>query len=417
MKKVAIIGSGISGLSAAYALRGEADLTLIEKNDYLGGHAHTHDVRDDAGNPVTLDTGFLVFNEHTYPNYLNMINELGVVYEDSNMSFTLFNQENGFIWGVESLFAQRKNLLSPWFYRWLYRVNRFFRIANKAFPNLDDCMTVEEFASLYRIQDDVLDYFLIPTASAIWSTPVEDIRKFPAKGLFIFMKNHGLLAPNARLQWKTIAKRSRSYVEAILARVKPRVELETSIDEIEIVGDSVHLPLGGRMERFDRVIIATHSDTAAHICRRYPEVQRVLDRFPYTPSVAILHTDASVMPPLKRSWAAWNFVAESIGPGAKTSTVYWLNKLQRLPTDTNFFVSMNPYQAIDPNKVIKRMNYTHPLYMPDGFLSQKMLKGLNIGNKVFFAGAYHKYGFHEDGCASGLDAAQSVINSWKGVRV
>jgi predicted NAD/FAD-binding protein len=387
--KLAIVGSGISAMTCAHYLKSKYDISIFEKNDYLGGHTHTH--RMDG---FTLDTGFIVFNLQTYPNMLKMFEELGIERRKSDMSFSVHNLRTGLQYTGYKPFAQKRNLLSPRHWKFLREIQTFFRVGKRDLQKRNP-ESIREYCSKNGLSDYFLENFIVPLSSAIWSTP--DTKEFPIGLLLPFFHNHGLLSARKDFQWYTVKGGSDTYTKKIAAGLDIHLEEPVlSVNE----GASVQLETARQAYEFDYVILACHSDESLAIAKGLPEKKReLLSKFRYNKNLAVLHTDESAMPSLRQAWSSWNHIID----GDKASTVYWLNKLQGPKTPTNFFVSINPFRDIRQEKIIRTMHYDHPLFTIENFELQKRLQELNEQTRILFAGAYFRHGFHEDGCKSGMD--------------
>lgn len=392
--KLAIVGSGISAMTCAHYLRGKYDISIFEKNDYLGGHTHTH--RMDG---FTLDTGFIVFNLHTYPNMLKMFEELGIEGRKSDMSFSVHNLRTGLQYSGYKPFSQKRNILSPRHWKFLLDIQKFFRLGNRDFQKRNP-ESIREYCRKNGLSDYFIENFIVPLSSAIWSTP--DTNEFPIGLLLPFFHNHGLLSARKDFQWYTVQGGSDTYTRKIAAGLDIHLnEPVVSVTE----GSSVQLKTATQLYEFDYVILACHADESLDIAKGLPEKKKeLLSKFRYNKNIAVLHTDESVMPSLKQVWSSWNHIID----GEKASTVYWLNKLQGPKTPTNYFVSINPFQDIRKEKVIRTMRYDHPLFTIENFALQKRLQELNEDARILFAGAYFRYGFHEDGCRSGMEVVRRL---------
>ena len=392
--KLAIVGSGISAMTCAHYLKGKYDISVFEKNDYLGGHTHTH--RMDG---FTLDTGFIVFNLHTYPNMLKMFGELGIERRKSDMSFSVHNLRTGLQYTGYKPFVQTKNILSPRHWKFLFDIRKFFRLGNRDFQKRNP-ESIKEYCRKNGLSDYFIENFIVPLSSAIWSTP--DTNEFPVGLILPFFHNHGLLSPRNLIQWYTVEGGSDTYTRKIAEGLDIHLnEQVVSVNE----GLSVQLETSKKVYEFDYVILACHSDQSLTLANGLPEEKReLLGKFRYNKNIAVLHTDESVMPSLQQVWSSWNHIID----GEKTSTVYWLNKLQGPKTWTNYFVSINPFQDIRKDCIIKTIRYEHPLFTIENFALQKRLQELNEDTRIFFAGAYFKYGFHEDGCRSGMEVVRRL---------
>jgi len=418
--KLAIVGSGISGLAVAHRLRGQADITLFEAGDYFGGHTHTVDLTlNQAGKRVThgIDTGFLVFNERTYPELISLFDELGVATARSDMSFSaqVMGQPGRSVleWSGSSLntvFAQRRNLVRPRFLGMLADVLRFNRLANAlALGNRDaelmlplaDFLRQEGFSNAFR------DWYLLPMLGCIWSCPTDQMLEFPLATLIRFCHNHGLIQVSNRPQWWTVAGGARQYVEKITAGI-PDKRLRCPVQRIARDEQGVLVTSGGQTERFDKLVLASHSDQSLALLAEPSEAERaVLGAIRYQPNRAVLHTDPSVLPRQRRAWAAWNYESaeRADGLGQSVCLHYWINQLQPLPFTQPVLVSLNPLRAIDPSQVHASFDYSHPVFDLAAIRAQRGVAALQGQRHTYFCGAWTGYGFHEDGLKSGLRVA------------
>ncbi len=394
MKELAIVGTGISAMTCAHHLKKKYKITLFDKNDYLGGHTHTHQM-----DGFTLDTGFIVFNLHTYPNMLKMFGELGVKRRKSDMSFSVYNRETGLQYSGYKLFAQRKNLFSLRYWKFLIDINRFFKVGmrdrKKRIPD-----SIKAYCRKNGLSDFFIDNYIVPLSSAIWSTP--DTNDFPIGLIIPFFYNHGLLRASEHIQWYTVKGGSDTYTRKIAEGLD--VHLSEPVISVK-KGKRIKLTTSKKTYEFDKVIMACHSDESLKIVKGLPERKMtLLSKFEYNKNIGVLHTDESVMPPLKEVWSSWNHIIED----GKATTVYWLNKLQNPGLKKNYFLSLNPSQKIRKDKIIKEMKYDHPLFTLENFSLQKRLQELNEDTDIYFAGAYFGYGFHEDGCKAGLEVVKRL---------
>lgn len=408
--KIAVIGSGIAGLSAAWLLRNAHEVVVYEANSYAGGHSNTIDVSLD-GIDYPVDTGFLVHNDRTYPNLIRLLPLLGVETPNSDMTFSVSLPASNLEWAganLATLFAQPLNLVRPAFWRMVKDILRFNRESTDLLDrvrgsglSLADLLDQGGYSSEFR------SWYLYPMGAAIWSSPLKGMEAFPAETFLQFCLNHGLLQIFDRPQWKTIRRGSREYVKAML-RSLPDVRLNSPVTAVSRVDDHVMVSTAAGSERFDRVIMACHTDQSLQLLSDIlPEERAVLSAIRYQPNVAWLHTDAALMPIRRRTWSAWNYystgAAREDNPVAVT---YWLNRLQGLPFRTDVFVTLNPPEPPQPDKVIQRIDYAHPLLDGDAYVAQQQLPGIQgIGN-VYFCGAWAGYGFHEDGLKSGMTVAR-----------
>lgn len=411
-KTLAIIGSGISGLGLAYYLMDKYELKIFEKENYAGGHSHTVDVQED-GQVLPVDTGFIVFNKVTYPLLLELFETLKVPYHKSDMSFSFYNEDNNLQYhgsSLSGLFAQRKNLLRPSYYAFLLEINRFNKNAPKHLPELKPNISLKEYLEKEKYSPDFINHFLIPMSSAVWSTPPDLMLGFPAATLIRFFYNHGFLGLNTQYQWYTVTGGSKTYVNLLRKEIQKRqgrdVFLNTPVTKVETDGKKVKVFTHKKKEVFDKVVLACHAPEALSLLAKPSPLQKkVLSAFRYQPNLAILHTDETVMPPLKRIWCSWNYKRKA----TVTSTVYWMNRLQKLPTEINYFVSINEYRKISPQKIIKKIEYEHPLFDTKAIVEQSNLPKLNEKGPVYFCGAYFRYGFHEDGLWSAKVLSERLL--------
>ena len=424
MQRIAIVGSGISGLSAAHHLKGQAEVTLFEAGDYFGGHTHTVDVTLPTAQGMQthgVDTGFLVYNERTYPGLIALFEELGVTTAKSDMSFSVqvprAQGQAALEWNganLNTVFAQRSNLFRPRFLRMLRDVMRFNALATElAERNQDHELAQPLSGFLYSNQfsDAFRDWYLLPMLGCIWSCPTDQMLQFPVATMIRFCHNHGLIQVNNRPQWYTVAGGARHYVEKILAAI-PDKRLNTPVLRIERDAHSVTLQTHAGSERFDRVILASHADQSLAMLAE-PTAQEVatLGAIRYHPNRAVLHTDTSVMPQRKLAWAAWNYerAAQTSTESTRVCLHYWLNLLQPLPFTQDVIVSLNPLNEIDPSHVIGAYDYAHPVFDLPAIRAQTQMPQLQGQQHTWFAGAWMGYGFHEDGFKAGRDAAQNLL--------
>ena len=407
--KIAIIGSGIAGNVAAYKLADEHDLPLFETTSHIGGHTHTHDVILD-GRSYAVDTGFIVYNYKTYPNFTRLLKELDVEVQPSAMSFSVKCDRTGLEYNgttINSLFAQRRNLLRPSFYRMIKDILRFNKEAVEFIQHDDQQLSMAQFLDERGYSNEFIDHYLIPMGAAIWSADPTQMYDFPA-GFFIrFFHNHGMLSVDDRPTWYVIKGGSREYVKKLTAKFKNRVKTNSAVEKIYRHSDgvSVHTK-DGRTECFDQVFIATHSDQAlALLADASPLEQAVLGTIPYQQNDVVLHTDESLLPKRKLAWAAWNYHITKDARD-RVPLTYNMNILQSLDAQQQFCVTLNNAEHIDPNKIIKTLSYEHPVFTPDGVDAQKRQAEINGINRTYFCGAYWRFGFHEDGVVSALNALQ-----------
>jgi predicted NAD/FAD-binding protein len=404
--KIAVIGTGIAGNVAAYQLAREHEITVFEADSRIGGHTHTVDVVH-AGQHHAVDTGFIVFNGRTYPGFNALIDELEVAWQDSDMSFSVRHEGNGLEYNgstLNSLFAQRRNLLRPSFYRMIRDILRFNREAPALLDSTGE-QTIGEYLAAQRYSSEFIDHFIIPMGAAIWSARPAVMAAMPAQFFVRFFHNHGMLSVNDRPVWRVIRGGSREYVKKLTAGHAGRIRLNTPVDSVRRFPDHVEIRTpGAEPERFDQVFMACHADQALRMLADPDEhEQRVLGAFNYQSNAAVLHTDASLMPRQRRAWAAWNYHVPAAGQ-QRVAVTYNMNILQGLTAPVQFCVTLNYGDAIDPAKIIQRINYRHPVFTPAAVAAQAQHKQVNGARRSYYCGAYWRYGFHEDGVVSALAA-------------
>ena len=419
MKSIAIIGTGISGLGAAYFLRDRFDLTVYEQNAYAGGHTNTVAVEEHA-RVLPVDTGFMVYNEVTYPNLTRLFRELDVATKPTSMSFSVQHRPSGLEYNGTSLnhlFGQRRNLLNPRFWRMLQRINRF---NSEAVAALEDpscaSITLRQFVEQRGYGDDFLNLYLVPMSSAVWSTPPELMLEFPATTLIRFWHNHGFLGLHTQHPWRTVVDGARSYVAKITGPLGDRLRLGRRVLRVSRSENPgrvrVHAS-DGTWADYDKVVMACHSDQALGLLSDPTEREtRLLRLFAYQPNTVLLHTDRSVMPRTRRCWASWNYRIDQGADGRLLpATHYWMNSLQGVSEENDYFVSLNSEHRVAPDKILRRIEYEHPLFNLEAVAAQRELPGLNrLGpdQTTYYCGAWFKYGFHEDGFTSALECARAL---------
>ena len=427
--KIAIIGSGISGLSVAHRLRGQADITLFEAGSYFGGHTHTVDITlPGPQGPIThgVDTGFLVFNERTYPPLIALFAELGVQTAKSDMSFSVqvpgIRGKQALEWSGSSLstvFAQRSNLVSPRFLRMLRDVIRFNRLATDiAVRNAEAelMQPLSDFLQTHHLSDEFRDWYFLPMLGCIWSCPTDQMLRFPVATMIRFCHNHGLIQITNRPQWWTVSGGAKNYVEKIVAHISDK-RLNCPVQRLTREDGGVSVHSRGQTEHFDKVVLACHSDQAlALLADATPLERRTLGAIRYQDNRAVLHTSESVLPKQRRAWAAWNYErsADSTQDGARVCLHYLLNMLQPLPFAQSVLVSLNPVQDIAPELVHGSFDYAHPVFDLAAIRAQSQVPALQGRHNTYFCGAWTGYGFHEDGLKSGLDVAARILPTLAG---
>jgi len=405
--KIAIIGSGIAGNVAAYHLNKQHDITLFEQNSHIGGHTHTHIINDAKGY-LNIDTGFIVLNDRTYPNFIKLLEELDVDIQKTEMSFSVKCEPTGLEYNgnnLDTLFAQRSNILRPKFYRMISDILRFNREASSYVAESDDDKSLGEFLDHGAYSDIFINKYIIPMGAAIWSTNPDDMFDFPARFFFRFFSNHGLLSVNNRPQWYVIKGGSNSYVKKLTKGFKDRIRTKCPVEKIVRYADhvEVHSKQYG-IERYDYVFIASHSDQALKMLQNPSEEERAtLSAIRYQKNEAVLHTDESLLPRRKKAWASWNYhIPES--RRSNVALTYNMNILQGLDSDHTYCVTLNYTDNIDRNKILKTIEYHHPVFTPESIVAQENHRLINGTGRTYYCGAYWRNGFHEDGVVSALNA-------------
>ena len=419
--KIAVVGSGISGSSAAWALRDRHDITLYEADTRPGGHTATIDI-DYEGTPISVDTGFIVYNELNYPNLTALFAHLGVDTHDSDMSFALSLDDGKLEWGgdnLSTLFAQKRNLLRPSFLLMLREILRFNRIClqDRAEGHLA-ARSIGDYLNWRGFSPGFMNNYLVPMAAAIWSTPATRMMEFPATYFVNFFENHRLIY-SERPVWRTVTGGSRNYLEKLLAPLGDRVRLDAGVVSVRRGAHGVDiLDTTGHMETYDRVILACHTDQALRMLDRPTDEERaILTAIPYSPNRVILHRDDHLMPVRKKVWASWNYLRSSDRRSdAKVAVSYWMNRLQGIDAAKPLFVTLNPDREPRPGLVFGEFSYDHPQFGTDAMQVQARLKTIQGANNTYFAGAWTGYGFHEDGLSSGIAAAEALGATlpWRG---
>lgn len=405
--KIAIIGTGIAGNVAAYHLRKDHDITVFESNDYVGGHTNTVEVEDD-GRRIAVDTGFIVFNDRTYPNFLRLLDEIGQDFKKSVMSFSVQSARTGLEYNGSSLnglFAQRANLVRPSFLRMVRDILRFNGEAPSALYGMSADMTVGDYLANGGYSRVFMDNYLGPMAAAIWSAEPVKVAEMPLVFVLRFFQNHGLLQLRDRPLWQVVEGGSKAYVDKLVAGHRDRIRLSTPVESLRRSGSRVQLNARGlEAEQFDHVFVACHSDQALAMLADPTDTERaVLGAIPYQENEAVLHTDRSLMPASKRCWAAWNYHIPA-ERRRRVSVTYNMNMLQGLDTNRDYYVTLNNTDAIAPESIIYRTRYDHPVYSLESIAAQSRHRELNSGNMTSYCGAYWRNGFHEDGVFSALEA-------------
>ncbi len=407
--KIAVIGTGIAGNVAAYKLAKEHDITVFEAAGYVGGHTNTIDVEYD-GRDYAVDTGFIVYNDWTYPEFIRLLDELGVESQPSSMSFSVSCERTGLEYNGTSrnaLFARRSNLLRPSFYRMIGDILRFNREAPALLESSDDDTTLGQYLDEGGYSRQFVEHYIVPMGAAIWSAAPEGLREMPAAFFVRFFHNHGMLNIRNRPVWRVIRGGSRRYVEPLVAGHRDRIRLRCPVQWIRRGPEGVQIKArDAEPERFDQVFLACHSDQAlALLADATPLEREVLGAIPYQKNEAVLHTDESLMPKRKLAWAAWNYHLLD-RQQERVALTYNMNILQSLDAPCQFCVTLNNSEAIDPARVIRRIDYDHPILNREAVAAQRRHSEVNGVNRTYFCGAYWRFGFHEDGVVSALAALE-----------
>lgn len=408
---IAIIGSGISGLTCAYLLNRSHAITLFEAGDRVGGHTHTVDVKVD-GKEYAVDTGFIVFNDRTYPNFIRLLGQIGVGFKATEMSFSVTDPDSGLEYNgnnLNSLFAQRRNLLSPRFWGMLRDILRFNKRAQSDLfeGRIAADTTLDEYLKAGGYGERFILHYIVPMGAAIWSMPMAQMLNFPVEFFVRFFKNHGLLSVNNRPQWRVIEGGSSAYIAPLTVTFKQKIRLNCPVLQVERDADGVVIHSSAGSERFDKVVFACHSDQALKLLAKPSEAERsILGALPYADNEVVLHTDTRLLPSRKRAWASWNYRLGGAGHTLAAVT-YDMNILQGIQSDTTFCVSLNQSAGISPSMVLGRFIYAHPQYSLAAVAAQARWEELNGAQHSFYCGAYWANGFHEDGVVSALRVARS----------
>ena len=409
--KIAVIGSGISGLSASYFLSKKHHVDLFEKEDRFGGHSYTIDVIVNKKR-IPVDIGFIVFNHLTYPNLINFFNEIDIEIEKSDMSFSVSVEGTNFEYcgkGLKGIFANKSNFLNIEFIRMFLEILKFYKLCDKI-SNIDQVITLDEFLKKNKWSKSFINYHIIPMVSAIWSMPPFEAGKMPMNFFLKFFQNHGLFKLRNRPQWYTVAHRSKTYVNKVLSQISGEYFKNYKINSIQRVSSGVQVYYGGANEFFDydKVILATHADEALSLIKNPTDQEiKTLSNFDYKKNLAVLHCDESIMPKNKKVWSSWNTYVDPKNLN-KSSLTYWLNLLQNINCEKNIFLTLNPLKEIPNEKIYKKIEFTHPYYDQKALDNQKNLKNIQNKENLLFCGSYFGYGFHEDGIKSSIEMLKNL---------
>ena len=411
--KIAVIGSGISGLSSAYYLSKKNKVDLFEKQDRFGGHSYTLDIKLNEKEKVAVDAGFMVFNKITYPNLINFFKENDIEIEKSDMSFSVSVKGTNIEYcgkGLNGIFSNRGNLLNLKFVKMFFEIINFYKRCEKLNSNNIEKITLGEYLTKIGKSKYFIDYHIIPMVSAIWSMPPFEASQMPLTFFLSFFKNHGLFKLKDRPQWYTVSNRSKTYVDKILSKVSGEYFKNYEINKIIRNNNGVKVYYGSENEFFnyDKVVLASHADESLKIISDITNKEReILSNFKYKPNKAVIHSDENLMPLNKNAWCSWN---SSLNPDNKeqSSVTYWLNQLQNLKTDKNIFLTINPFVEIASDKIYHKIDFTHPYYDEKALQNQSNLKTIQNKNNTLFAGSYFGYGFHEDGIKSSIEMLKTL---------
>ena len=404
--KIAVIGSGISGLSSAYYLSKNYEVDLFEKDDHFGGHSYTFDIKE-KNKKVPVDLGFIVFNKLTYPNLIKFFEELRVPYEKSDMSFSVSVKDSNIEYGgtgFNSLFARKNNLFNFNFIKMIYEIVSFYKSAPILLKKDLKNLTLGYYLDNSKISKYFINYHIIPMVAAIWSMPFSKARDIPLELFLNFFNNHGLFKLKNRPQWYTVTNRSRNYVSKVLEKINGEYFKNYEIKKIIRSNDNVRIFVNtlGEYRDYDHVVLACHADQSLKLIENPSNnKKKILNEFTYISNEAYLHTDADLMPNKKNAWSSWNSISKK--DLTKTCVTYWLNRLQNLETNKNYFLTLNPITKIKDERIIKKINFTHPYLNNKSFEMQNRLKELQGNKRLWFSGSYFGYGFHEDGLKSSLE--------------
>ncbi|MDA7835557.1 FAD-dependent oxidoreductase [Candidatus Pelagibacter sp.] len=411
--KIAVVGAGISGLSAAYYLSKKHKVDLFEKENQFGGHANTIKVAYKPNKEIPIDIGFMVFNKQTYPNLINFFSENKIEIEKSDMSFSVTAENSDLEYcgkGLGGIFSNKKNLFNPKFLKMFFEILSFYKNCEKIEIKKISSITLGEYLKEIKISGYFINYHIIPMVSAIWSMPPYEAKQMPLSFFLSFFKNHGLFKIKDRPQWFTVTNRSKTYVDKIIGQVSGEHFKNYNINKITRNDLGVKIFYGEENEFFDydKVVIATHADEALKIIDNPTlDEETILKKFKYRANTAVIHFDESVMPKNKKAWCAWNSSMDSAN-NKKTAVTYWINQLQNLKIDRDIFLTINPFKEIPNDKIFKKVSFTHPYYDTEALNNQSNLHKIQNKKNILFCGSYFGYGFHEDGIKSSIDMLKTL---------
>ena len=406
--KIAVIGSGISGLTSAFLLSKKHEVFLYEKNDYIGGHTHTHEIYEND-KKINVDSGFIVYNENTYPNFMKLLDILKIESQHTTMGFSVKSDSNDFEYAgnsFHSIFAQKSNIFRPSFLKMIYQILRFNKISKNEYNNIDENVTLNDYLLKFSFSEKFVNHYIIPMGAAIWSTSPKKMLNMPAKFFIRFFHNHGLLKVTSRPQWWVIKNGSKQYVKKIIKPFENNIVLNCKINSISRSNEQVSIKFDKSEEIFDAVVIATHSDQALELLSDATDAEnQILGSIKYQKNSALIHTDKSILPKRKIAWSSWNYLLNKSGDNLVTLT-YNMNILQTLKSKKVYCVTLNNTTSIDESKIIKKIIYHHPLFDLESVKAQNQKNKICGSNNTYFCGAYWGYGFHEDGVNSALDVCK-----------
>ena len=413
--KIAIIGAGVSGMTLAYILRDHHDITLYEKNSYIGGHARTIKLYD-KGRDISIDTGFMVFNENNYPNLIKLFKKLGVGFVNSDMSFGVSINEGWLEYSSNSWFKKIKNYFKPAYWLMLYEIIKFNKIAYKS-VNIDENLRVCDFLDNIKVSSWFKNYYLLPMAASIWSSPLQKVLEMPANTLITFFRNHGLLSNYKRPTWRTVSGGSKEYIKKLTSSFKDNIKANTCIKNVTLEkSDITVIDDQGNREIFDHVVFACHGNEVMELLNNQEEkLKNVFKSFKYQKNKIIVHTDVNFMPLDKKCWASWNYIADvMVNQNSAVSVSYWINNLQNITYEVPIFITLNPSRRPKETDIIDEHIFSHPIMDIDSINAQKEIKTIQGQSNLWYCGAYLGYGFHEDGLVSAIKIAKAfgVNTKW-----
>ncbi|CAN5347838.1 NAD(P)/FAD-dependent oxidoreductase [soil metagenome] len=421
MESIAIIGTGIAGMGCGHFLHKKYDIEFYEQNSYIGGHTNTVYVEEE-GKIIPIDTGFIVFNNVTYPNLVRLFKELNVPIKPTNMSFGVQHLPSGLEYSSLNLFAQKRNYLNPGFWKMLLQINRFFKEAEEILTNEKyEFYTIHDYIKDKGYGENFLYNYIVPMSSALWSTPTDITLQYPARALVQFFKNHGLLGISTQFQWYTVHNGSWSYRDKLIAPFKHKIQTGKAVTSVSRKnGKALITSSDGSLKIYDKVIFACHADQALRLLTdRTISEDTLLSPFQYQKNIATLHTDEAIMPKIRSTWSAWNYRVEKKGDELTTTTVYDMNILQEVSKKKNYFVSINDPGSVNESKIIRQIEYEHPIFTPETARAQKALASLNENGVSYFCGSYFRFGFHEDAFTSAVNLCTRVLgyNAWESTKI